>query len=521
MGRTVYSAVLLLLPVAAAYITPLSPVTGRLGRAAGASPASSLFSGAATARRQGAASHGLGGVQMQMEKGGRQRALVDEDAAMGRRFLVSGAMALAAAMGLPNTASAGYTSPPTKLRGAMMSGETIAASVGGAQRWGDFAPRLANLCNELGFAQGDTLPSRAFCSDENQMYPAIQITKHFATPPFDHGRVGGVVATDRHGPHAAHGKDLVLVAASHVGYDAGNWGKYRRLVTEDDHVSTSCGMISAILGWYLAQYEDAQNRIRLVMNGDGDARVRIPTDLLDPNRPEGMYLVLSRMTKTGPNGLPVPIGRSAAYQEYEMLPALADRIKKAPKNDVNDKINKGMYDEAESAPIGGYLSSEMFGFRRETVDRGEPNYFLERHVLANIQEILTSAAPMLTAALAISQLEFERTARTLIASPAYKGKKVFFCAGVNVDISPAEGSKDLLDDLLGDTMFLPVSSLYIDEKGKAYSMQAMAFAKALSRQSTQNAAAVDLEEAMRLTGAAKPTKLQVGASCGCPACTCT
>jgi len=91
----------------------------------------------------------------------------------------------------------------------------------------------------------------------------------------------------------------------------------------------------------------------------------------------------------------------------------------------------------------------------------------------------------------------------------------------NCSPPPPDRSKDLLDDLLGDTMFLPVSSLYIDEKGKAYSMQAMAFAKALSRQSTQNAAAVDLEEAMRLTGAAKPTKLQVGASCGCPACTCT
>eukprot|EP00283_Hemiselmis_rufescens_P008052 CAMPEP_0173421632 /NCGR_PEP_ID=MMETSP1357-20121228/2673_1 /TAXON_ID=77926 /ORGANISM="Hemiselmis rufescens, Strain PCC563" /LENGTH=519 /DNA_ID=CAMNT_0014384573 /DNA_START=27 /DNA_END=1586 /DNA_ORIENTATION=+ len=512
-------AVLALLPVATAF-APASPLTGSLGRATAASPSSSLPTVTPTAPRQSAAAHGLGGLQMQSQNGGRQQALEDEDAALDRRFLVSGAMALAAAMGLPNSASAGYTSPPTKLRGVMMSGETIAASVGGAQRYGDFAPRLANLCNELGFAQGDTLPSRAFCSDENQMYPAIQLTKHFATPPFDHGRVGGVVATDRHGPHAAHGKDLVLVAASHVGYDKGGWGKYRRLVTEDDHVSTSCGMISAILGWYLAQYEDAQNRIRLVMN-DGDARVRIPTDLLDPNRPEGMYLVLSRMTKSGANGLPQPLGRSAAYQEYEMLPSLAERIKTSPKFEVDAKVNKGVYDEAESAPIGGYLSSEMFGFRREQVDRGEPNYYLERHVLANIQEILTSAAPMLTAALAISQLEFERTARTLIASPAYKGKKVFFCAGVNVDISPAEGSKDLLDDLLGDTMFLPVSSLYIDEKGKPYSMQAMALAKALSRQSTKNAAAVDLEEAMRLTGAAKPTKLQVGASCGCPACTCT
>ena len=47
----------------------------------------------------------------------------------------------------------------------------------------------------------------------------ILITKHFGTFPFNHGRVGGVIATDRHGPHSEHGKDLLIIHASHVGYD--------------------------------------------------------------------------------------------------------------------------------------------------------------------------------------------------------------------------------------------------------------------------------------------------------------
>ena len=79
------------------------------------------------------------------------------------------------------------------------------------------------------------MPSRAFCSDESQGYPIILIAKHFGTFPFNHGLVGGIVATDRHGPHAHHGKDLVIIQASHVGYDpeSGRFGVYRRLQTED------------------------------------------------------------------------------------------------------------------------------------------------------------------------------------------------------------------------------------------------------------------------------------------------
>jgi hypothetical protein len=62
----------------------------------------------------------------------------------------------------------------------------------------------------LGFGVGNIMPSRAFCADENQGFPTILITKHFGTFPFNHGRVGGIVATDRHGPHA---QDMVIIRA--------------------------------------------------------------------------------------------------------------------------------------------------------------------------------------------------------------------------------------------------------------------------------------------------------------------
>eukprot|EP00913_Durusdinium_trenchii_P031546 g29538.t1 len=66
----------------------------------------------------------------------------------------------------------------------------------------------------------------------NQGFPAITITKHFGAYPFTHGYIGGVMALDRHGPHAHHGDDFVIIHAPHVGYDpeTETYGVYRRSV---------------------------------------------------------------------------------------------------------------------------------------------------------------------------------------------------------------------------------------------------------------------------------------------------
>ena len=132
-------------------------------------------------------------------------------------------------------------------------------------RYSLFVPRLYNLCKSLGFEAGKIMPSRAFCSDESQGFPIILITKHFGTFPFNHGRVGGIIATDRHGPHAEHGKDLVIIQASHVGYDPDTktFGTYRRLQTAAHESSDSCGKIGAVLSWYLDEYAFARDNIFL------------------------------------------------------------------------------------------------------------------------------------------------------------------------------------------------------------------------------------------------------------------
>lgn len=136
-----------------------------------------------------------------------------------------------------------------------------------SMRYSLFVPRAYNLALSLGFTAGKIMPSRAFCSDESQGYPIILLAKHFATFPFNHGRVGGIVATDRHGPHAHHGQDLFIIQASHVGYDPDTerFGIYRRLQTETQNETSNCGKICETLSRYSHEYEFAQNNILLTL----------------------------------------------------------------------------------------------------------------------------------------------------------------------------------------------------------------------------------------------------------------
>lgn len=96
-------------------------------------------------------------------------------------------------------------------------------------RYSSFVSRLRSWCRSLGFDDDKTLASRAVCSDENQGFPIILLAREFGGFPFDHGLVGGVIATDRHGPHAAHAKDALIVHVSHSssGRDMVLWSRQR------------------------------------------------------------------------------------------------------------------------------------------------------------------------------------------------------------------------------------------------------------------------------------------------------
>jgi len=236
-----------------------------------------------------------------------------------------------------------------------------------SMRYSRFVPRVYNLARSLGFERGKMMPSRAFCSDESQGYPIILIAKHFGTFPFNHGLVGGIVATDRHGPHAHHGKDLVIIQASHVGYDpeSGNFGVYRRLQTEKQTETSNCGKIGGALEWYLHEYEFARNNIYL-REHNGEKQVVLDNLLLHSEREQGLLIKLDKLVDVGPEGTPMAQECISTSKIFAASPELTRYLA-----DHEWKPGSG-------EPIGDILNPDLFFFRRQISHHPEGRDHLEK-----------------------------------------------------------------------------------------------------------------------------------------------
>ncbi|MDD3813972.1 MAG: hypothetical protein PHZ02_04945 [Desulfocapsaceae bacterium] len=299
--------------------------------------------------------------------------------------------------------------------------------------YAEFAPKLYNLCMTLGFRKGLIMPSRAFCSDENQGWPIILLTKHFGTFPFNHGRVGGIVAIDRHGPHAHHGEDSVLVQASHVGYDphTGVYGKCTRPKMAGTCISNSCGKITHVITPYLEQYRFAQERIFLHRDDKGMYLITVKNSFIDfDSHPvkNGLVLHLENIVKMSENGKIMPIAAISTSQTYEVAEEFRKRI------DATGYIWK----TGEGECIGKYLSEDLFYFREDLHETDE-SILLERNLIEFMPIIVTSRNPSLRAAKINIQLEFARTVESIRRGSEYAGKNLLYIAGLNIDISEYEG----------------------------------------------------------------------------------
>ncbi len=342
---------------------------------------------------------------------------------------------------------------------------------GVAMRYSTFAPRLFNFCLSLGMQPNGIMPSRAFCSDENQGYPIILIAKHFGTFPFNHGRVGGIVATDRHGPHADHGKDVVLIQASHVGYDpdSGQFGVYRRLQTKKQELSLDCGAICDVLRWYREEYDFACQQVLLDREG-GRPAVVIDNQLLATGREEGLFLNLELITRS-----PEVITALSTAKSFLASEMLENRIGHA-------------WPQKRTA-IGHFLFPDLFRFRRKTNDMFASG-LLNRNLVDEMPMIISSSSPALAAAQVNAQVEFDRTFRTIVKEKAYRGKRVVFVSGIHIDISPRE------EQLFPLTKFVPWAAYIQNENGAGYTLEQDELYARLAQQSTKNPHKIDLTEAI-------------------------
>ena len=355
-----------------------------------------------------------------------------------------------------------------------------------AIRYSQFVPKLYNYCLSLGFQRNRMMPSRAFCSDESQGYPVILLAQHFGTFPFDHGQVGGKVATDRHGPHAHHGEDLVIIQASHVGYDPERrlFGVYPRHRTAHGGFGATCGKMAAVLDWYQQEYRHARNDVQLG-TVDGTPAVFIDNALLDPNRTEGLLLQLDRLIDPAQ---PDPLRVLATSKAFAAAPSL---FAKLAQRDWQDAVR----------PIGDLLVADLFCFRHEPVVGPEGHDLLEEAIAPAMPTLVTSPNPALDAARYHTQIEFDRTYRSIQREPAYRGKNVLFVSGLNVDVAPRGG---LLFPL---TKFVPWAAYARLRDGTSFLLEQDALFEALAAQPAENADQFSFDAAIRTMAEAEGIEL--------------
>lgn len=348
-------------------------------------------------------------------------------------------------------------------------------------RYSRFMPKLYNWCKSLGFEVGKIVPSRAFCSDESQGYPIILIAKHFGAFPFNHGRVGGIVSTGRHGPHAAHGKDMLIIQASHVGYDpqTGTFGTYRRLQTEHNCNSTNCGKISHTLAWYQQHYNFAKDNILLEKLGD-DFLIHIDNQILKQDKVEGLFLNLELLVDPDSNGQLTPLRSRSTAKTYIAAESLVQRI------------GSERWPQGDTTTIGDDLSAELFRFKHEISDDIEGPNRLEQNLLPAMSWIVTSPEPMLTAAQVNTQAEFDRNYRSIVNEPGYQGKNLVFIAGLNIDISPEPGQ------LFPLTKFVPWAAYVQTADGSHRMLEQQQLFDVLQQQPDDNPDSIDLEQAIHI-----------------------
>jgi hypothetical protein len=356
--------------------------------------------------------------------------------------------------------------------------------------YNSFVARLYNFCRSQGFEPGKILPSRAFCSDETQGYPGILIAKHFGAFPFNHGRVGGMVSTDRHGPHAHHGKDLVIIHASHVGYDPenGSFGHYHRRHTEHFETTPTCGKIDSVLEWYLRQYAFAKDNIFLHRH-DKEAAVTINNQILNENKTEGLFLHLDKFVAVGNHGEFHPCKSYSTSKCYVASPELLELL------------GETAWPGQGREPIGKRLLPDLFGFKRHISGDPETHGLLEENLIQPMPWIVSSTSPLLTAAQANTQVEFDRTYRTLVNGDAYLGKRLIFISGLNIDISPQ------LDQAFPLTTFVPWAAYLQDQHGHGSVLEQQDIVDGLLEQSEHNPDEVDLEKEIQHMKDAKKIKI--------------
>ena len=133
------------------------------------------------------------------------------------------------------------------------------------------------------------------------------------------------------------------------------------------------------------------------------------------------------------------------------------------------------------------MCAQLFWFKRNIPEDLETHGYLEQNLLPAMAFIVTSKAPLLTAAQVNTQMEFDRTYRTLVEAKGYRGKQMVFISGLHIDISPREGQ------LFPLTKFVPWAAFVQKQDGDCSLIEQKDLFTQLFHQREDNPDEVDLE----------------------------
>ena len=174
----------------------------------------------------------------------------------------------------------------------------------------------------------------------------------------------------------------------------------------------------------------------------------------------------------------------------------------SPAQEFIDRMGKSAFNGMTPQPIGASLTADMFYFRRDIPQMEEGAHHLELNLIDYMPQIVTSNSPTLLAAQITTQIEFDRTFRTIVKEQAYKGKKVVFIAGLNIDISPESGQ------LFPLTKFVPWAAYIQDGDGYYFTLEQEELVQTLLQQNVENPDQIDLEHAIRMMASGEEIKMK-------------
>ncbi|MCW8911070.1 MAG: hypothetical protein OQK76_10690, partial [Gammaproteobacteria bacterium] len=253
--------------------------------------------------------------------------------------------------------------------------------------------------------------------------------------------------------------------------------------TEHSDISSSCGKVDAVLSWYQAEYQFAQDNI-LIDHRDGDCFIVIDNQLLNQKRDDGLFLNLDELIEASDSQFISEESHSTS--KYFRASA---------------KIKSLYQDSVSKAPIGKNLLPEFFYYKKDIAVDVEGHSRLEHNIFDVMPWIVSSEAPLLDAAKVNTQVEFDRTFRTIVKEKGYQGKNIVYISGLNIDISPQE------NQLFPLTKFIPWAAFIKNENGSQKIIEQDELYSILQGQSEENSDQIDMEEAIEVMEKVKEIKI--------------